>query len=95
MIEILQIIPAAPDDRIAWYNEGLVCFTVPVCLALVKQGLKEKEVVYMETVDNEIKIVDTEDENFMGFVNKQEKDSIDQLRKEASDRAEKENGKPK
>lgn len=67
MVEVLQIIPAPPDDRIAWYNEGKVNFTVPTCLALVKKGTT-KSVVYMETTDDEIEIVDPEDKAFLGFV---------------------------
>ena len=85
MIDILQLIPAPTDDRIAWYNEGIVDFTVPACLALVKEGLK-KEVVYMEVIDNEVQIVDKDDPNFLGFVNKSDPDSIEAVKKEAAER---------
>jgi len=73
---ILQIIPAHPGDRIAWYGDDAIRYVTPTCLALVKEGDKTR-IAYMEMVDDEIVEVDTEDEAFLGFYNTTTQDNSD------------------
>ena len=60
--KIIQICPCEPDVRIAYDNEGLLEIYPPTCLAIIER-CSTREIVYMETVDNEIKVVDTKDKN--------------------------------
>ena len=77
--KIIQICPCEPDVRIAYDNEGLLEIYPPTCLAIIER-CSTREIVYMETVDNEIKVVDTKDKNFLGFLSASNKDKILELK---------------
>ena len=86
---IIQICPASPEVRIAWYNKGEVDLYPPACLAIVEKGTAQ-DVVYLEIVDNEVKPVDTDDKDFLGFVASSQFDTIKKLKEAAEARYEKE-----
>jgi hypothetical protein len=64
-------------------------------VALVERGTA-RDTVFLEVVDNEIRVVDPDHEDFLGFVMASDFDKIKELKEEAEKRYEKENnGKPK
>jgi hypothetical protein len=92
---ILQIIPAPPNVGVAYYDptqqpERYVVNAI-TCLALVENG-KIQDVVYMETVDNLVKEVDTGNEKFLGLIDVSEA-SLKEIQRTATERYEK-IGKP-
>jgi hypothetical protein len=90
-----QLCPVSPEIRIAWYEGGTVRIYPPVCVALVERGTA-RDTVFLEVVDNEIRVVDPDHEDFLGFVMASDFDKIKELKEEAEKRYEKENnGKPK
>ena len=92
--KILQICPCSEKARVARYNNGNVELCVPTCLALIEKGAS-REVVYMETVDNEVQRVDNEDKEFMGLVDSNDNTTINGLIEQAQERFKKENVKSK
>jgi hypothetical protein len=90
--KIIQICPCEPDVRIAYDNEGLLEIYPPTCLAIIER-CSTREIVYMETVDNEIKVVDTEDKNFLEFLSASNEDKILELKGQLKQKYE--NVKPK
>jgi hypothetical protein len=90
--KIIQICPCEPDVRIAYDNEGLLQIYPPTCLAIIER-CSTREIVYMETVDNEIKVVDTEDKSFLGFLSSFDADRISELEHQLKQKHE--NVKPK
>jgi hypothetical protein len=90
----IQICPAHPDIRVAWYKDGDAIVYPPVCLAIVEKGTAQ-DVLYMELVDNEVVPVDTENKNFMGFVQESNYEELAAIKAAAEIRKEKEDVKPK
>ena len=89
---IIQLLSAPESARTAYYNhEGKVDLYPPTCIALVEKG-SNQDVVYMETVDNEIKEVDITDPNFMGIIAADDTEAFNTLQLEAKNRF---NGKSK
>ena len=69
--QVLQILNCDPNIRIARNVDGEQKLLKPICLGIVKKGLSSDlatEVRFMELVDNEVRIVDTSDSEFLGFV---------------------------
>jgi hypothetical protein len=87
--KVLQICPCPKEVRIAWYNAGRIDLHKPTCLAIVERGLTQ-EVVYLETVDNVIERVDTEDKNFLGFVEIDDSQEIARLTQQVQEQYQKE-----
>ena len=86
---IIQLCPASTEARIGWYNKGVLDLYPPTCLALVEKGTS-REILYMETVDNEVKEVDNSNPEFVGFVYINDLDRIKELRAIVESRYEKE-----
>jgi hypothetical protein len=91
---IVQICSAPPNVKIAYYNSGEVDLYSPTCMAFVERGT-DQAIVYMETVDNEVKEVDTEAKDFMGFVDDSDLGALKDLQYAAEERLSKESGKSK
>jgi len=87
---IIQIIPVDPQSKAVYYNGvGGVEVSPLTCLALVEKGATQS-VIYMETVDNKVEEVDTEDSAFMGFVHDPGLCELATLKAQAETRYEKE-----
>ena len=83
---IIQLLSAPEGAKIAYYNhEGKVDLYPPTCIALVEKGTT-RNIVYFETVDNEISEVDIDDPDFLGFVGANDTAAIDILNTEAQKR---------
>jgi hypothetical protein len=88
---IIQIIPSPPEHRSVYYNpeRGDIVVVHLTCLALVEKG-SNQSVVYMETVDKEVKEADTDDPNFMGFCSADDTLYLTELSNLAAERYKKE-----
>ena len=91
---ITQICPCPENARTAFYVDGNVALCKLTCLAIVEVGTRQ-EVCYMETVDNKIQMVDTEDKNFLAFLDADDAERIRELETEAKERYKKEYVKSK
>jgi hypothetical protein len=79
---ITQICPCPENARTAFYVGGNVALCKLTCLAIVEVGTRQ-EVCYMETVDNKIQMIDTEDKNFLGLIDVNDVERIKELEAEA------------
>jgi len=69
---IKQIIPVHESIRLAWYQhkEGnLIDYTKPLGLALVESG-KDTSISFFDEVDKTINLIDEEDPNYLGSVDR-------------------------
>jgi hypothetical protein len=86
---ITQICPCPSSARAAFYVDGHVTLSPLTCLAIIEKGANQ-EVCYMETIDNEVKRVDTEHKDFLGLVDDNDVERIRELGEEAKERHKKE-----
>jgi hypothetical protein len=90
MSKIIQIIPCDPYVRIARYDSKnsdswYLTLNRPVCVALTERG-RGQDINFMELKDDGIVEVDTEDNDFLGFVSITNKSEIRRLKKLTTDR---------
>ena len=82
---IIQLCPIPLNIRYGWLNENVLKLYQPLCIALVEKGTQQ-DIVYMETVDNEVKPVDIKNPDFIGVASVDDIDKLKELEIEAEKR---------
>jgi len=73
--KIIQLLQAPDDIRIARIDNGKYKPYLPLCIALTETGANQ-EVVFLEVVDNKVRIIDIEDPDFIGICSVKDNESI-------------------